>query len=104
MSAKSVQTAEPSPAVSDGDAIDDSTWFDQHPHRRFRVRRVPGGYAVIRHTTSGVFLRTFAGADTAIADAASDLAILWFSCAYPSAHPEQVRKRALKALKQGGKK
>jgi len=92
------------PAVSDIEAIDDDDWFAANPRRRFRGRRVDGGFAVIRHTTSGVFLRTFAGAGTAIVDHDRDLALLWFSSAYPAAHPEQVRKRALKALKQGGKK
>ena len=50
------------------------------------------------------FLRVFANAGAGIVDNDRDLALVWFSCAYPDRHPEQIRKRALKALKQGGKK
>jgi hypothetical protein len=92
------------PAVSDSEAIDDADWFEANPRRLFRARRVNGGYTVIRHTTRGVFLRVCADAGAAIVDVDCDLALLWFSSAHPTAHPEQVRKRALKALKQGGKK
>ena len=104
MSAKPAQAAVPLAVVTDFDVVDDAAWFAANPHRLFRARRVNGGYELIRHTTSGVFLRVFAGAGAAIVDNDRDLALLWFASAYPDWHPEQVRKRALKVLKQGGKK
>ena len=104
MSAQPAQAAVPLAVVTDLEATDDADWFEANPRRLFRVRRVAGGYAVIRHTTSGVFLRVFANAGAGIVDNDRDLALVWFSCAYPDWHPEQILKRALKALKQGGKK
>jgi hypothetical protein len=90
----------PLPVVTGLDAIDDAAWFEAHPQRRFRVQRVPGGPTIIRQARA-VFLRTFVGAATAIVDDDISLALSWFSAAYPTWNPEQVRKRALKALKGG---
>jgi hypothetical protein len=91
------------PAVSDIEASDDAEWFEANPRRLFRARRGTGGYTIIRRAPD-VILRTVAPPGSAIVDADIDLAILWFSCAYPSWNPEQVRKRALKTLKHGVKK
>ena len=104
MSAQPAQAAVPLAVVTDLEATDDADWFEANPRRLFRARRVNGGYAAIRHTTSGVYLRTFADAGAAIVDNDRDLALLWFASAYPDWHPQQVAKRALKAIKQGGKK
>jgi hypothetical protein len=79
------------PAVSDADALDDSSWFDSHPHRRFRARRADGGWWLIRKR-GAVLLRTFSPKGGHLSDSDRALAPLWFAAVYPELFAKSARK------------
>jgi hypothetical protein len=91
------------PHVAEAAALDDRSWFADHPERRFRARSGDGGIWLTRQRQQGndpnVYLRTFAPAAIAPGPAAEgEVAVLWCQAAYPGWPPEQVHKAVRKAL------
>jgi hypothetical protein len=88
------------PDVSDADALDDGAWFDLHPKRRFRARRGPDGFWLIRKR-GDAFLRAYTRSAVPGTDTDAGLAPAWFESAYPDLLAAKARGRARKA--RGGR-
>lgn len=90
------------PLITSGEAIDDSTWFDEHPYRRFRARPDPAGLSLVRRR-GDVFLRTFTHQPLHfVSEADAALASVWFETAYPELLAAKARHPARKA--SGGRR
>jgi hypothetical protein len=48
------------PPVTGDAAASDRVWFAANPRRRYRLRKAPDGWWVIRRRLGGVLLRTYA--------------------------------------------
>jgi hypothetical protein len=91
------------PQVTEAAALDDRSWFGEHPERRFRAG--DGGLWAIRRRSQGVdpdvHLRTFS---LTVApprnDRDGEISVLWYLAAYPDWPPETTQKAARKALRK----
>jgi hypothetical protein len=99
-----VRAVSPVPAVTAAAAIDDRTWFADHPERRFRARVGNGGIWLIRRVPQGgahdLFLRIFGVARRLPGDRDAELASAWYETAYPDWSAEKVLKWGQKALQK----
>jgi hypothetical protein len=91
------------PQATEADALDDRSWFANHPNRRFRARVGDGGRWLIRRRAQGaaadVLLRTFSRTTERLSrDGDSELAALWYMAAYPDWPPKKAQKAARKSL------
>ena len=84
--------------VMDADAINDRSWFEEHPNRAYRIRRGDGGaWWIIQKRPGGVFLRVLTGTTDADADTDAALSLLWHQAAFPDSSAEQARRMARRA-------
>lgn len=110
MSASRTAVAADAPApvalteVTEAAALDDRSWFTDHPDRRFRARSGDGGLWLIRRRRQGadfdVLLRTFSRTiGPSSKDGDSELAALWYRAAYPDMAAKDVIRFAKKAVR-----
>jgi hypothetical protein len=85
------------PRVAEAEALDDQSWFDEHPGRRFRGRRGSEGFFLDHPQTRR---RPAADRNASTSDAPEDvdreLAGVFFCAAYPGAPVAEVQRRARK--------
>ena len=87
------------PRVAEAEALDDQSWFDKHPGRRFRGRRGSDGFFWIIRRRGEVLLRTVMRQPaTPPEDVDRELAGAFFRAAYPGAPVAEVQRCARKAL------
>jgi hypothetical protein len=89
--------AEPQmPVVSTAEALDDDDWLDAHPKRRFRARRGPDGYWLIRKR-GDVFLRAYTRNTVPVIDTDPEIATLWFGAAWPELSFAKANRKSRQA-------
>src|SRR5690349_8760366 len=89
------------PRVSNVDVLGDSSWFDERPDRRYRLRRGTDGQIwAIRRRARGIFLRTTVTAGQECPDTERAAKLVWWRSARPELTP-QARADLMKASRSG---
>jgi hypothetical protein len=69
----------------------DRAWFAAHPDRRFRARRGDGGWWLVRRFC-GAAIRTHTDKFLSIADSDTEIAVAWYTTAYPELFAKALKK------------
>ena len=90
------------PKITPAEAIDDVRWFDAYPGCKFRARRAPSGFWLIRKR-GDVFLRTFTRNFTPVAETDPEIATLRFAAAWPELFFAKANRKSRQAgVRRGG--
>jgi hypothetical protein len=91
--------------IAPAEAIDDTASCDARPSRRFRARRTPDGFWLVRKSGTA-FLRTFSRNVAPVADTDPEIATAWFAAAWPELLFAKANRKSRQAgvRRTGGRK